>query len=112
MRIRKHLRGYLTHDYHVCLDILSMESSQTKTRHRWCLWHILKKVPEKLRRYAEYHDIRVSLHSVVYNSLTLVEFEEAWHDMLDKYDLGNNQWLNSLYEERNRWVPCFVKITL
>ncbi|KAH9760448.1 protein FAR1-RELATED SEQUENCE [Citrus sinensis] len=79
------------------------------TRHRWCLWHILKKVPEKLGRYVQYHAIRVSLHSVVYDSYTPVEFEEAWHGMLDKYDLINNQWLNGLYEERNRWVPCFVK---
>ncbi|KAH9746835.1 protein FAR1-RELATED SEQUENCE [Citrus sinensis] len=81
------------------------------TKHRWCLWHILKKVPEKLGRYAEYHVIKVSLLSVVYNSHTPVEFEESWHDMLDKYDLRNNQWLNDLYEERNRWVPAFVKTT-
>ena len=79
------------------------------TRHRWCLWHILKKVPEKLGRYVKYHAIRVSLHSIFYDSYTLVEFEEAWHDMLDKYDLNNNQWLNGLYGEKNRWVPCFVK---
>ncbi|KAH9795178.1 protein FAR1-RELATED SEQUENCE [Citrus sinensis] len=81
------------------------------TKHRWCLWHILKKMPEKLGRYAEYHVIKVSLLSVVYNSHTPVEFEESWHDMLDKYDLRNNQWLNGLYEERNRWVPAFVKTT-
>ena len=31
--------------------------------------------------------------------------------MLDKYDIADNQWLNGLYEERYRWVPCFVKIT-
>ncbi|KAH9705402.1 protein FAR1-RELATED SEQUENCE [Citrus sinensis] len=81
------------------------------TRHRWCLWHILKKVLEKLVRYAEYHAIRVSLLSVVYDLHTPIEFEEAWQDMLDKYDLSNNQWLSGLYEERNRWVPCFVKTT-
>ena len=45
------------------------------TRHRWCLWHILKKVPEKLGRYAEYHAIRFSLHAVVYDSQTPIEFE-------------------------------------
>ena len=66
---------------------------------------------EKLGRYAEYHAIRFSLHAVVYDSLTSIEFEEVWHDMLDNYDLGDNQWLNGLYEERYRWVPCFVKIT-
>ena len=64
------------------------------TRHRCCLWHILKKVPEKLGKYAEYHTIRFSLHAVVYDSQTPIEFEEAWHDMLDKYDLADNQWLN------------------
>ncbi|XP_052295256.1 protein FAR1-RELATED SEQUENCE 5-like [Citrus sinensis] len=68
-------------------------------------------VPEKLGRYAEYHAIRVSLPSVVYDSHTPIEFKEAWHDMLDKYDISNNQWLNGLYKERNRWVPCFVKTT-
>ncbi|KAH9742366.1 protein FAR1-RELATED SEQUENCE [Citrus sinensis] len=61
------------------------------TRHRWCLWHILKKVPEKLGRYAEYHAIRFSLHVVVYDSQTPIEFEEALHDMLDKYDIADNQ---------------------
>ena len=81
------------------------------TRYRWCLWHILKKVPEKLGMYAEYHAIKVSLHYVVYDSHTPIEFDETWHDMLVKYDLSNNQWLNDLYEERNCWVPCFVKTT-
>ncbi|KAH9678510.1 protein FAR1-RELATED SEQUENCE [Citrus sinensis] len=42
---------------------------------------------------------------------TPVEFEEACHDMLDKYDLGDNEWLNGLYEEKYHWVPCFVKTT-
>ena len=54
------------------------------------MWHILKKVPEKLGKYAEYHDIRFSLHTVVYDSHTPIEFEEAWDDMLDKYDLDDN----------------------
>lgn len=40
------------------------------TRHWWCLLHILKKVPKKLGRYSEYHDIRVSLHCVAYDSQT------------------------------------------
>ncbi|XP_024033677.1 protein FAR1-RELATED SEQUENCE 5-like [Citrus clementina] len=35
----------------------------------------------------------------------------AWHDMLDKYGIVDNQWLNGLYEEIYRWVSCFVKIT-
>ena len=45
------------------------------------------------------------------DSHILVEFEEAWHNMLHKYEIGDNQWLNGLYEEIYRWVLCFVKTT-
>ena len=89
----------------------AIEIAFLNTRHQWCLWDILKKVLEKLERYVEYYDIRVLLYYVVYDSQTPVEFEEVWHDMLDKHDLGNNQWLNSLYEERYLQVPCFIKTT-
>ena len=46
---------------------------------------------DKLGKYAEYNAIRFLLHAVVYDSLTPIEFEEAWHDMLDKYDIADNQ---------------------
>ena len=42
------------------------------TRHRWCLWHILKKVPEKLGGYTEYHAITQLLHSAVKMTLYLL----------------------------------------
>ena len=58
------------------------------TRHRWCLWHIMKKVPEKLGGYTEYHAITQLLHSAVYDSQCVAQFEETWHYMLVQYDLG------------------------
>lgn len=79
------------------------------SRHRWCLWHILKKLPAKLGRYEKYHSISFDLQSVVYDSQTPAEFEESWSKMFVKYSLQNNKWLNKLYVERRRWVPCFVK---
>ncbi|KAH9723716.1 hypothetical protein KPL70_007220 [Citrus sinensis] len=83
------------------------------TRHRWCLWHILKKVSEKFGRYVEYHAIRVSLLSVVYDLHTPVEFEEAWHDMLDKYDLivgGQNlKLLKIMNRVEKRLLKSFLK---
>ena len=29
--------------------------------------------------------------------------------MITEYDLWDNDWLNGLYEERHRWVPCYLK---
>ena len=61
----------------------AIEIAFLNTKHRLRLWYILKKVPEKLGKYAEYHAIRFLLHVVVYDSHAPVEFEEAWHDMLE-----------------------------
>ncbi|KAI8534595.1 hypothetical protein RHMOL_Rhmol10G0102500 [Rhododendron molle] len=78
-------------------------------RHRWCLWHILKKIPVKLNTYEAYESIKSSLRNVVFDSLSVGEFEENWKNMIHTYQLGDNQWLSGLYEERHRWVPAFVK---
>ncbi|XP_058182649.1 protein FAR1-RELATED SEQUENCE 5-like [Rhododendron vialii] len=78
-------------------------------RHRWCLWHLLKRVPEKLKGYNAYEWIKSGVLSAVYNSLTREEFEENWGNVINKYQLEGNEWLSGLYEERHRWVPAFVK---
>ena len=80
-----------------------------KVRHRWCLWHILKKVPEKLRGYKDYDSIKFHLLNVVYDSMTIEEFEENWAKFITAYQLEDNDWLAGLYDERYRWVPAFVK---
>ncbi|XP_052295868.1 protein FAR1-RELATED SEQUENCE 5-like [Citrus sinensis] len=79
------------------------------TRHRWCLWHIMKKVPEKLWAFKERESIISLLLSVVYDSLSPAAFEKDWNDMITTYDLWDNAWLNGLYDERYHWVPCYLK---
>ncbi|XP_042964815.1 protein FAR1-RELATED SEQUENCE 5-like [Carya illinoinensis] len=81
------------------------------SRHRFCLWHILKKLPEKFGSHSQYNEIKSSLHKCVYDSLSENEFEEGWCEMLDTYDLRDNGWLGSLYVNRRFWVPAYVKCT-
>ncbi|KAI3957066.1 hypothetical protein MKW98_022166 [Papaver atlanticum] len=38
-------------------------------------------------------------------------FEELWDWMVNEYDLGDNIWLKDIYEERRRWVPCYLTDT-
>ncbi|KAH9750898.1 hypothetical protein KPL71_014064 [Citrus sinensis] len=87
----------------------AIENFFPTTRHRWCLWHIMKKVPEKLGAFKECEGIISSLLSAVYDSLGSTAFEKAWHDMITEYDLWDNDWLNGLYDERYHWVPCYLK---
>ncbi|CAA2969224.1 FAR1-RELATED SEQUENCE 5-like [Olea europaea subsp. europaea] len=81
------------------------------TRHRWCLWHILKKLPEKFGYHVDKSSIFSAIHTLVYDSQFVEEFEEGWKLMIDTYDLHENYWLSGLYENRGRWVPCFLKTT-
>ncbi|KAH9657737.1 protein FAR1-RELATED SEQUENCE [Citrus sinensis] len=82
------------------------------TRHRWCLWHIMKKIPEKLGAYKEYRDISNVLHCVVYDSQNAAKFEETWHHMIVEYDLEDKEWLRGLYDERHHWFVEQYNCTL
>ncbi|KAI3866831.1 hypothetical protein MKX03_006721, partial [Papaver bracteatum] len=82
-----------------------------RARHRWCLWHILKKAPEKFGRYKEKDDIILDFMEIIHDTQTPTQFEEAWEKMLKMYSLEDNEWLNKLYDEKERWIPCFLKNT-
>uniref|UniRef100_J3LBW7 Protein FAR1-RELATED SEQUENCE n=1 Tax=Oryza brachyantha TaxID=4533 RepID=J3LBW7_ORYBR len=82
-----------------------------EARHRWCLWHIMKKIPEKLRGYLEYEDINSTLSNVVYDSLNRDDFDRGWMKMIDEFSLQDNEWVVGLYDNRDLWVPTYVKDT-
>ena len=78
-------------------------------RHRWCLWHILKKIPEKLSGCSEYESLKTEMLNIVYESYSRDEYEYRWVAMIEKYRLQDNGWLTSLFAERRSWAPVFVK---
>jgi len=71
----------------------AIEAVFPKTRHRWCLWHIMKKVPKKLSRYSDYESMKTLLHDVVYDSLGKSDFMEKWERMIEDFELHDNEWL-------------------
>ncbi|XP_022845995.1 protein FAR-RED IMPAIRED RESPONSE 1-like [Olea europaea var. sylvestris] len=80
-------------------------------KHKWCLWHIMKKLPEKFGYHSDKSSIFSCMHGLVYDSQHEDEFENGWMNMICRFDLHNNDWLLGLYENRCKWVPCFLKIT-
>ncbi|XP_042983392.1 protein FAR1-RELATED SEQUENCE 2-like [Carya illinoinensis] len=81
------------------------------SRHRFYLWHIMKKLPKKFGSHSRYDEIKDSLHKCVYDSLSKNELEERWSSLLETNDLRENAWLGSLYADRQYWVPAYVKNT-
>lgn len=80
------------------------------TRHRWCLWRIMEKLPEKLGQLAEFKSISCRLQNIVYDMLTPNAFEMSWKTSMKEFGLEGNEWLNELFLERHRWVPTFVRV--
>ncbi|XP_062162209.1 protein FAR1-RELATED SEQUENCE 4-like [Alnus glutinosa] len=82
-----------------------------ETRHRYCLWHIMRKLPEKFGAHANFDGIKSALQSCLYDSQTIEEYEKNWKNLLESYDLHDNAWLRGLYSERTFWVPAYMKDT-
>ncbi|KAK3144479.1 hypothetical protein QOZ80_4AG0313600 [Eleusine coracana subsp. coracana] len=81
------------------------------TRHRYNLWHIMKELPEMSGRVEDKEAISLRMKKVVYDTITTADFEREWAEMINQYNLQDNQWLTTLFEERAKWVPAYVKDT-
>ncbi|XP_041016293.1 protein FAR1-RELATED SEQUENCE 5-like [Juglans microcarpa x Juglans regia] len=81
-----------------------------ETRHRYCLWHIMWKLPEKLGSHFQFNAwLKTDIQSALYDLHTCEEFDVKWGELIQKYDLGDNAWLEGLYTERSFWIPAYLK---
>lgn len=77
-------------------------------RHRYCLWHILKKFPIQLSYvYFKKSKFKKDIKWCIRGTYRVHDFELLWKDLMVKYDLVGNSWLNQLYEIRERWAPIY-----
>jgi len=47
------------------------------TKHKWCLWHILKKLPENFGNHVQKGAIFFAIYELVYDSQTPEEFKQG-----------------------------------
>lgn len=80
-----------------------------RSHHCFGLSLIMKKVPEKLGGLHNYDAIRKALFKAVYETLKVIEFEAAWGYMIQRFGVSDHEWLHSLYEDRVRWAPIYLK---
>jgi hypothetical protein len=64
-----------------------------KTRHKYCSWHITRKLPEKYAAHAQFNGIKSAFNVCLYDSQSCDEFEENWKSLLETYKLQENAWL-------------------
>ncbi|RYQ89836.1 hypothetical protein Ahy_B09g096276 isoform K [Arachis hypogaea] len=109
-------KGFLTDQ---CASMKrALEACMPTTVHRWCIWHIMKKIPSKLNGYKGHADIEQEMSQVVWNSQSKDSFDRNWNDFLLNFGLGDNKWLSGSREQAEREsdaadfhtvIPCATK---
>ncbi|KAJ9547285.1 hypothetical protein OSB04_019828 [Centaurea solstitialis] len=84
-----------------------------ESKHRLCIWHIMKKVPKKvsqaLNQNARFNSL---IKKLVWNvHIGPDEFEYQWNEMIIEFDLVNDPWFSKIYNIRHSWIPAFFKDT-
>ncbi|XVF26535.1 hypothetical protein REPUB_Repub14bG0025600 [Reevesia pubescens] len=82
-----------------------------RAHHRLHLSNVMESILENLRELQEYGVFQMILNRTVYDSLKVDEFEMGWDDMIRQFLIADHGWLRTLYEERERWAPVYLKDT-
>ncbi|KAF8086013.1 hypothetical protein N665_0639s0023 [Sinapis alba] len=83
------------------------------TRHCVFLWHVLVKVSENLGHVAKQHgDFTQKFEKCIYKSWKEEDFARRWWKILAKFGLKEDQWMQSLYEDRRKWAPTYMSDVL
>jgi hypothetical protein len=93
-----------------CYDVaIAVKKVFPNTRHRFCLWHILSELPEKLAEVEKKDEIISTFSTLAYDSVTMPDFDKKWQEMIRQFQLERNEWMSKLYEVRLQWAPVYVK---
>ncbi|XP_056688837.1 protein FAR1-RELATED SEQUENCE 5-like [Spinacia oleracea] len=79
--------------------------------HRFCMWHIMKKMPEKVGRQITQDTLFLNkiCKCVWSEEIEPTEFEEKWGKVLAEFKLQDHEWLKQLYEKRQMWIPAYFR---
>ncbi|XP_006651650.1 protein FAR1-RELATED SEQUENCE 5-like isoform X2 [Oryza brachyantha] len=83
-----------------------------RTRHRFCRWHILNEAHDRLSHLSNaFPSLHEELVNCINMSETIDEFEANYMALITKVGLGNSEWLYSMYNCRQHWVPVYLRDT-
>ena len=78
------------------------------TIHRLCLWHLYQNAAKHLSHVIANHpQFLAELKECVYEERSVEYFEMKWHDLLVKYRLQENSWINAMFKFREKWATVY-----
>ncbi|XP_059641908.1 protein FAR1-RELATED SEQUENCE 8-like isoform X2 [Cornus florida] len=82
-----------------------------RAHHRLCLSLVVQSLLENLGELQESEIFQTVLNRTIYNSTKVEEFEIAWEDLIQHFGIRDHEWLRTLFEDRERWAPVYLKDT-
>lgn len=81
-----------------------------ETCHRLCLWHIIQNASIHISHlHNSEPNFLKEFKNCIYECRSEEEFHNGWVDLVNKYDLGSNSWLEDLYAVRDKWSLIYQK---
>lgn len=80
------------------------------THHFFCLWHILCKITKSLGYIInQNNNFMEKFKKCIQHSCSDEQFEKRWWKLISRFGLKDNEWVQSLYEDRKKWVPTYMQ---
>ncbi|XP_022136406.1 protein FAR-RED ELONGATED HYPOCOTYL 3 [Momordica charantia] len=78
--------------------------------HHFTLWHIFGKISENLGNVIKQHEnFMAKFEKCIYRSWTNEEFEKRWWKLVERFELKEDELVQSLWEGQRHWAPMYVK---
>ncbi|XP_018858347.2 protein FAR1-RELATED SEQUENCE 9-like [Juglans regia] len=83
-----------------------------ETRHRLCLSAMFRETREKLAHlYQSHPTFETEFKKCITETETIDEFDSCWQSLLERYYIMDSEWLQSMYNARQQWLPVCMRDT-
>ncbi|XP_020985710.1 protein FAR1-RELATED SEQUENCE 5-like [Arachis duranensis] len=73
--------------------------------HRLCAWHLHRNAIQNIKNKHFLDDFNVLL----YGQFTVQIFEERWSEIISKYGLAENEWVQGIYNDKMKWATAYLR---
>ncbi|XP_021714858.1 protein FAR1-RELATED SEQUENCE 5-like [Chenopodium quinoa] len=90
---------------------IAIEKVFTKTKHRLCMWHIMRKVPEKVGTdFCKETDFLKKLSAVVWDrEIDPHVFVDGWNSVMEEFNLVDHEWFAYMFKIKHLWIPAYFR---
>ncbi|XP_074314036.1 protein FAR-RED IMPAIRED RESPONSE 1-like [Silene latifolia] len=80
-------------------------------RHRYCMWHIMNKVPSKYGITRDDYSVFLKkLNAIIWDEdIEAAEFDTKWEEIGREHNVNNIAWFQEMYAKRKQWVMAHCR---